>query len=352
MRKRSRREIFLQNHVIPKIGKKGFDSRKYIEAQSVEVLKRIKEFDKLYLEFGGKLCYDGHASRVLPGFKPSTKIDLLKNLGDLEIIYCINANDLLSSRRLGDFELNYEEQVMKDIRDIRKKGLRVNYMCITFYRRNEMISKFEKKITKMKIPIYHHKRIVGYPNDVRKIISGYSKQELIPTKSKLVVVAGASGGSGKMATAMAQVYNERKKGINSGFSKYELFPIWNLPLNHPVNLAYEAATADLGDYNMIDPYHLKAYSKKAVNYNRDVENFKILKKIYSLVAGKKILSRFKSPTDMGINMAKEGIIDDDICRRAGVREIKRRYKIYKKEFEKGRESEKTVLRMEEIMREI
>lgn len=332
--------------------KKGFDSKRYIAAQSAAVLKRINEFDKLYLEFGGKLTYDGHASRVLPGFKPSTKIDLLKNLGDLEIIYCINANDLDSSKRLGDFKLTYREQALKDISDIKKKGLSVNHLCITFYKNRDRVNKFREEIQNMGINVYTHNEIEGYPDETDKILKGFLKQNFIKTKSKLIVVTGAAGGSGKMATAMAQVYHERKKGIKAGFSKYELFPIWNLPLAHPVNIAYEAATADLGDYNVIDPYHLKAYGKRAVNYNRDVENFSILKKIYSLVAGRKINSKFKSPTDMGMNMAKEGIINDKICRKAAIKEIKRRYKIYKKEFEAGRETKETVKRMEKILKKI
>lgn len=332
--------------------KKGFDSKKYIQAQTISILKRINEFDKLYLEFGGKLTYDGHASRVLPGFNPMTKINLLKNLGDFEIIYCINANDLHSKKRLGDFEINYKEQVIKDIKDIRKKGLDIEHLCITFYKSREDIDNFKKLIEKMGINVYLHKEIEGYPNKTKKILNGFLKQDFIKTKSKLIIVTGASSGSGKMATAMAQIYHERKNGIKAGFSKYELFPIWNLPLKHPINVAYEAATADIGDYNMLDPYHLKEYKKKAINYNRDVENFAILKKIYSLVAGKKINSKFKSPTDMGVNKAKEGIINDNICKRAAIKEIKRRYKIYKKEFEAGRESEKTVKRMKKILKKI
>lgn len=330
----------------------GFDSKRYIDAQSAEVLKRVAEFDKLYLEFGGKLCYDGHASRVLPGFTSSTKIDLLKNLGDLEIIYCVNANDLESGKRLGDFGLNYRHQALKDINDIQKKGLIVNHMCITFYKGRERIKKFKKEIEDLGIHVYCHKEIENYPNNIKKILTGFSKQKYIKTKSRLIIITGAAGGSGKMATAMAQVYNDKKKGINSAFSKYELFPIWNLPLKHPINIAYEAATADLGDYNMIDPYHLKAYKKKAVNYNRDIENFAILKKIYRLVAGKKILTKFKSPTDMGINMAKKGIINDTICRNAAIQEIKRRMKFYKKELKAGRESEKTIERMQKILTKI
>lgn len=332
--------------------KKGFDSKRYIDAQSAEVLKRVTEFDKLYLEFGGKLSYDGHASRILPGFKTTTKIDLLKNLGDLEIIYCLNSEDLESRKRLGDFGLTYEQQTLKDINEIKKHGLKVNHLCLTFFNGQKKAQTLKKEIEKMGIKVYYHKRIEGYPKKLSKILSGFSKQSLIKTKSKLIIITGAAGGSGKMATAMAQVYNDRKKGIKSAFSKYELFPIWNLPLSHPINIAYEAATADLGDYNMIDPYHLKAYNKKAVNYNRDIENFAILKKIYKLAAGKQILSRFKSPTDMGMNMAKKGIINDSICRKAAIKEIKRRMKFYKRELKAGRETKNTIKTMQKILTKI
>lgn len=334
------------------IMKKAFDSQRYIDAQSVKVLKRIGEFDKLYLEFGGKLCYDGHASRALPGFKPSTKIDLLKQLGELEIIYCINARDLESEKRLGDFGLTYENQAFKDIKTIRKKGLEVNHVCITLFEGEKKAKKFAEKIKKKGIQVYFHKPINGYPEKINNILAGYKKQSFVKTKSKLIIITGVSSGSGKMATAMSQVYHERLIGVKAAFSKYELFPIWNLTLNHPVNVAYEAATADLKDYNMVDPYHLKAYKKRAINYNRDVENFFILKKIYSKVAGKKIAKRFKSPTDMGINEAKKGIINDEKCRLAAIKEIKRRNKIYRKEFRAGRESEGTVLRMKKILKKV
>lgn len=332
--------------------KRGFDSKKYIQAQTVSILKRINEFDKLYLEFGGKLTYDGHASRVLPGFNPTTKVNLLKNLGNFEIIYCVNANDLHSKKRLGDFEISYKEQAIKDIKDIRKKGLNVKHLCITFYKDRKDVNIFKKVIENLGINVYLHREIEGYPNKTKKILNGFLKQDFIKTKAKLIIVTGASSGSGKMATAMAQIYHERKNGIKAGFSKYELFPIWDLPLKHPINIAYEAATADIGDYNMIDPYYLKEYHKKAVNYNRDVENFAILKKIYSLVAGEKINLKFKSPTDMGVNKAKEGISDENVCKKAAIREIKRRYKFYEKEFKAGRENQQTIKRMEKILKKI
>lgn len=330
--------------------KKGFSAEKYIDAQTKAVFNRIKEFDKLYLEIGGKLVYDMHASRVLPGFKKTTKIELLKKLGKLEIIYCVNAKDLEGKSHLADFDLTYEKQCLKDISDIEKYGLKVNHLCITRFEDEEKAWKFREKILRKKIPVYFHREIPGYPKNISKIISGYAKQPFIPTKTKLVIVTGPAGNSGKMATALTQVYNERRKGVKAGYSKYELFPIWNLPLNHPVNLAYEAATANLGDINMIDPYNYSAYHVKAINYNRDIENFKILKKIYEKATNKKSALRFKSPTDMGINMAKKGIIDDEICRRRAIKEIKRRYKIYYKEYKKGRERKKTLDRMYEIMK--
>lgn len=331
---------------------KGFDSERYIDAQSAAVLKRISEFDKLYLEFGGKLTYDGHAARVLPGFKPTTKIDLLKNLGDLEIIYCINAKDLESEKRTSDFDLTWEDKAIKDIDEIKKHGLKVNFVCITRFTNEKKAKAFAKKIRTKGIKVYYHREIAGYPNDVDTIIKGYRTQSHIPTKSKLVIVTGIAGGSGKMATCMTQVYNEKLKGKKAGYSKYELFPIWNLPLNHPINIAYEAATADLGDYNMIDPYHLKAYKIKSINYNRDVENFAILKKLYELASGKKGKLKFKSPTDMGMNKAKVGIINDGACRKAAIKEIKRRGKVYKKEYKAGRETKQTVDTINKILNKV
>ena len=331
--------------------KRGFSHRKYIFAQKSEILKRLNLFDRLYLEIGGKLVYDVHASRVLPGYKKTAKIDLLKSLGDVEIIYCVNAKDLVSSRHLGDFDLNYKKQVLKDIIDIKKKGLKVNFVCITRYEREKGIMDFKKILERKGIKVIVHHEIKNYLKSIKDVLTGYSKEKIIPVKSKIVAITGPAGGSGKMSTALNQIYLDRKKGLKSGFAKYETFPIWNLPMNHPVNIAYEAATADLGDINMIDPYHKRAYHVNAVNYNRDIENFSILKKI-----GKKLFSKgkfkYKSPTDMGVNMAKEGIIDDKICRRAGIREIKRRWKVYSREFKKNRETEETLKRMKEIMKKV
>ena len=331
--------------------KKGFDYKKYIVEQKIEILKRLNLYDRLYLEFGGKLCYDMHASRVLPGYLPSTKVKLLKELGDLEIMYCVNAKDLGSSRILGDFELNYKKQVLKDLKDIKKFGLKVNYIVITRYEGEVAAKDFKKVLEGRKFRVVVHKEIPGYPESISKVFSGFDKEQRVPVKSRLIVITGPSGGSAKMSTALNQIYLDRKLKVKAGFSKFETFPIWNLPLAHPINVAYEAATADLDDHNVIDPYHKKAYGVRAVNYNRDVENFGILKKMASrLFNGSKF--RFKSPTDIGVNMAKRGIIDDAICRKAAIKEIKRRNKIYNKEFKRGRESEKTVSRMNEIVKKV
>jgi uncharacterized protein (UPF0371 family) len=328
--------------------KRGFDNKKYLSAQSSEILKRLNLFDRLYLEIGGKLIYDMHAFRVLPGYEKTSKIKLLKNLGKIEIIYCINAKDLVSSRHLGDFDLDYKKQVLKDLKDIKKNGLKVNFVCITRYEKEKGIFNFKKLLEKKGIKVIVHHEIKNYLKNVNNVLRAYSKEKRIPVKGKIVVITGPAGGSGKMSTALNQIYLDRKIKIKSGFAKYETFPIWNLPLNHPINIAYEAATADLGDVNMIDPYHKKIYRINSVNYNRDIENFEILKKI-----GEKLFVKgkftYRSPTDMGVNMAKEGIFDDEICKKAGLKEIKRRWKIYSREFKKGRENESTLKRMEEIM---
>lgn len=331
--------------------KRGFDSKKYFVSQSSEILKRLNLFDRLYLEIGGKLVYDMHAFRVLPGYKKTSKIDLLKQMGEVEIIYCVNAKDLVSSRHLGDFDLGYKKQVLKDIKDIKKKGLKIDFICITRYEGEKGVDIFKKLLEKKGIEVVVHHEIKNYLKNVDNVLRGYSKEKIIPVKKKLVAVTGPAGGSGKMSTALNQIYLDRKKGIKSGFAKYETFPIWNLPLNHPINVAYEAATADLGDVNMIDPYHKKAYGVKAVNYNRDIENFEILKNI-----GKKLFHKgkfpYKSPTDMGVNMVKEGIINEEVCRRTAIKEIKRRWKIYSREFKKGRESEKTLKRMKILLKKV
>ncbi len=337
--------------------KKGFDTRKYLQIQKHEVLNRIKTFDRLYLEIGGHLTYDGHASRVLPGYNPKTKLKLLKelsNLENLEIIYCINANDIESKKLLGDFKLNYTKQTLRDLKKIQKSGLKVKHLVITRYQNYQykIIEAFKKIISKKVENIYLHRDIPNYLKSPDYAIRGYSKNPYIKIKSKLIIITGAAGGSGKMATAMSQIYLDKKKKINAGFAKFETFPVWNLPLNHPINLAYEAATADLQDKNMIDPYHLKFYKKKAVNYNRDIKNFSILMKIANKITKSKSAFGYHSPTDMGVGNTKAGIINEKICKEAALKEIKRRTEIYKKEFKAERISKKTVERMKEITNKI
>ena len=331
--------------------KRGFDTEKYIRAQKKEILKRMKKFDRLYLEVGGHLAYDGHASRVLPGYDPKTKLRLLKDLGKLEIIYCVNAKDLSSKKRLGDFNLNYKKQTLKDLRFFKRAGLKVDYVVITRFSDEKQAKKLKKILDKKVRKVYFHNEIKGYSN-VKNAIKGYEKNSSIPITSKLVIVTGAASGSGKMAVTMSQIYSDRKRKIKSGFAKLETFPVYDLPLKHPINIAYEAATADLQDKNKIDPYHLKHHKKKAVNYNRDIDNFEILMKISRLITKKKSAFGYYSPTDMGVSNTKAGIIDEEICKQAAINEIKKREKVYLKEYKRGREKKETLTRMKEIMKKI
>jgi uncharacterized protein (UPF0371 family) len=331
--------------------KRGFDAEKYIASQSFEILKRVRKFSRLYLEFGGKLCYDEHASRVLPGYKTTTKIEILKRLGDLRIIYCIYAKDLENNRMVGMSGMNYKKKILKDLKDIDGFGFKKINIVITRFNKEKRAKKFADRL-KRDYKIYFHTKIEGYGVDIKKTLAGYEKQKYIPIKENFTIVTGPAGGSGKMGFCLSQIYHERKKKINSGFAKFETFPIWNLPLNHPVNLAYEAATADLGDVNMIDPYHLKTYNKKAVNYNRDIENFGILLAIARKVTCEKWPCGYKSPTDMGVNMGKFGIINDKVVRHAAIGEIKRRRGAYKKEFKKTSQCERVISRMDNILKKI
>ena len=332
--------------------KKGFETKKYIRAQKEEILKRTKKFNRLYLEFGGHLPYDGHASRVLPGYNPKTKLKLLKTLGKLEIIYCVNAKDLSSKKRLGDFKLNYKKQTLKDLRLFKRAGLKVDYVVITKFSNEKEAEKLKNILDKKVRKVYFHKEVKGYSKSVKKAIKAYKENPTVPITSKLVIITGAASGSGKMATAMSQVYSDVNRKIKAGFAKFETFPIHNLPLEHPINIAYEAATADLQDKNEIDPYHLKHYKKKAVNYNRDIDNFAILMRISRLITKNKAAFGYHSPTDMGVSNTKAGIIDDEICKQAAIKEIKRREKVYLHEFKKGRETKETLTRMKEILRKL
>jgi uncharacterized protein (UPF0371 family) len=330
----------------------GFDTDKYLEAQSKAITERVGKFEKLYLEFGGKLCLDTHAARVLPGYRPTAKIELLKQLGDIEIICCISAKHLESGKKRGDSGLTYDYQTLKDINDIKDAGLEVSSVVITRYQGEASADKFKRKLENYGFKVYLHKEIIGYPNDIDKVLQGYESQPMVGTNKKLIIVTGAGGNSGKMATCLTQVYNERRNGTNTGYAKFETFPIWNLDLNHPVNIAYEAATADLLDVNMIDPFHQKAYNITSVNYNRDIENFDILISLMKKITGEENPFGYKSPTDMGVNTAAKGIIEDDICKEAAKEEIVRRYFKYFREKVEGNEVQSTIDRMQEIMEKV
>ena len=306
--------------------KVGFDSDKYAELQSKHIRERIEKFGgKLYLEFGGKLFDDHHASRVLPGFEPDSKIKMLMKLQeDVEIIIAINADAIEKSKRRGDLGITYDQDVLRLIDAFTEFGLCVGSVCITQYRGQTLAEKFEKRLRQLGVKVYKHYPIEGYPSNIPVIVSdeGYGKNDYIETTHSLVVVTAPGPGSGKMATCLSQLYHENKRGIKAGYAKFETFPIWSIPLAHPVNIAYEAATADLSDVNMIDPFHLEAYGETAVNYNRDVEIFPVVNAIFEKIYGG---SPYKSPTDMGVNMAGFAIVDDDACKEASKQEIIRRY---------------------------
>ena len=306
--------------------KKGFDNDKYLQMQSEHIRERIAQFDnKLYLEFGGKLFDDYHASRVLPGFQPDSKLQMLLQLKDqAEVVIVINAEDIVSSKVRGDYGITYDLDVLRLIDAFQERGLFVGSVCVTMYTAAPEVEAFEKRLNSLGIRTFRHYKIPGYPNDVARIVSdeGYGRNEYIETQRPLVVITAPGPGSGKMATCLSQLYHEYKQGVKAGYAKFETFPIWNIPLKHPVNLAYEAATADLNDVNMIDPFHLEAYGKTAVNYNRDIEIFPVVNAMFELIAGK---SPYHSPTDMGVNMAGNCIVDDAACCEASRNEIVRRY---------------------------
>ena len=306
--------------------KKGFDNDKYLQMQSEHIRERIAQFDnKLYLEFGGKLFDDYHASRVLPGFQPDSKLQMLLQLKDqAEVVIVISAEDIISNKIRGDYGITYDLDVLRLIDAFQEVGLYVGSVCVTKYAAAPEVEAFEKRLNSLGIRTFRHYKIPGYPNDVARIVSdeGYGKNDYIETQRPLVVITAPGPGSGKMATCLSQLYHEYKRGVKAGYAKFETFPIWNIPLKHPVNLAYEAATADLNDVNMIDPFHLEAYGVTTVNYNRDIEIFPVVNAMFELIAGK---SPYKSPTDMGVNMAGNCIVDDAICREASRKEILRRY---------------------------
>ena len=304
----------------------GFDNDKYLAMQSAHIRERIAQFDnKLYLEFGGKLFDDYHASRVLPGFQPDSKLQMLLQLKEqAEVVIVISAEDIVANKMRGDYGITYDVDVLRLIDAFQGVGLFVGSVCVTKYTDAPEVTVFEQKLNGLGIRTFRHYKIPGYPNDVAHIVSddGYGKNDYIETERPLVVITAPGPGSGKMAVCLSQLYHEYKRGVKAGYAKFETFPIWNLPLKHPVNLAYEAATADLNDVNMIDPFHLEAYGKTTVNYNRDVEIFPVVNAMFELIAGK---SPYRSPTDMGVNMAGNCIIDDEVCREASLNEIVRRY---------------------------
>ena len=306
--------------------KTGFDNDKYLQTQSQHIRDRIERFGgKLYLEFGGKLFDDYHASRVLPGFKPDSKINMLAQLKDqAEIVIVINASDIEKNKVRGDLGITYDLDVLRLIDAFREIGLYVGSVVLAQYAAQPGAQAFQSRLEGLGVKVYRHYTIPGYPSNIPLIVSeeGFGKNEYVETSRSLVVVTAPGPGSGKMATCLSQLYHEYRRGIKAGYAKFETFPIWNLPLTHPVNLAYEAATADLNDVNMIDPFHLDAYGETAVNYNRDIEVFPVLSAIFEKIAGE---SPYKSPTDMGVNMAGNCIVDDGACCEAALQEIIRRY---------------------------
>ncbi|MBR2284163.1 MAG: DUF1846 domain-containing protein [Ruminococcus sp.] len=330
----------------------GFDNEKYLSMQSEHIRQRIAQFGgKLYLEFGGKLFDDYHASRVLPGFKPDSKLQMLLQLKDeAEIVIAIKAGDIEKNKIRGDLGITYDVDVIRLFGVFTRIGLYVSSVVLTQYDGQPSADAFQKRLEALGVRVYHHYSIKGYPSDLKYIISddGYGRNDYIETTRRLVVVTAPGPGSGKMATCLSQLYHEHKRGVNAGYAKFETFPIWNLPLKHPVNIAYEAATSDLNDVNMIDPFHLEAYGKTTVNYNRDVEIFPVLNAMFELILGS---SPYKSPTDMGVNMAGNCIIDDEIVSDAARQEIIRRYYTGMCENRKGQVPEDEVLKLELLMKQ-
>lgn len=330
----------------------GFDNDKYLSMQSEHIRERIGQFgDKLYLEFGGKLFDDYHASRVLPGFAPDSKLQMLLQLADqAEMIISINAADIERNKIRHDLDITYDQDVIRLIGVYKEKGLYVSSVVITRYAGQSSADVFQKKLEAIGIKVYHHYSIDGYPNNVEKIVSdeGYGKNEYVETTRPLVIVTAPGPGSGKMATCLSQLYHENKRGVKAGYAKFETFPIWNIPLKHPVNLAYEAATADLNDVNMIDPFHLEAYGETTVNYNRDIEIYPVLAAMFEGIYGH---CPYKSPTDMGVNMAGNCIVDDEACQEASKQEIIRRYYQSVNRFVRDEATKDEVYKQELIMKQ-
>ena len=333
------------------MGSIGFDNELYLHSQSEKIKERIDQFGgKLYLEFGGKLYYDYHASRVLPGFQPDSKLRMLLQMKEqVEMVIAINAADIEKNKVRGDLGITYDHDVVRLIDIFRELGLYVSSVVLTRYSEQPAVQAFQSRLEGLGIKVYHHFAIPGYPSDTEHIVSdaGFGQNDYIETSRELVVVTAPGPGSGKLATCLSQLYHEHKRGVQAGYAKFETFPIWNLSLNHPVNLAYEAATADLNDVNMIDPFHLDAYGVTTVNYNRDVEAFPVLVAIFKQILGQ---CPYKSPTDMGVNMVGNCIIDDEVTRRASCQEIIRRYYDYLCAQKKGTCTDEAVRKLELLMK--
>jgi len=337
--------------------KNGFDNERYLKEQTTAILDRVKKFNnKLYLEFGGKLCFDYHAARVLPGYDPNVKIRLLQSLKDkLDIVLCIYSGDIEKGRVRGDFGITYDAATLKLIDDLRKWGLDILAVVITRFANQSSAIIFKNKLEHRGVKVYLHYPIEGYPADVDLIVSekGFGRNEYIETKNPIVIITAPGPNSGKLSTCLSQLYHEHKRGVSAGYAKFETFPIWNLALKHPINVAYEAATADIQDFNLVDPFHLNKYNKTAINYNRDVECFPILKLILSKIFDTNMnLPMYNSPTDMGVNRAGFGIVEDKVVQEAAKQELIRRYFRYNTEYVLGIEKKETVDRVSLLMEEL
>lgn len=333
------------------MGKIGFDNALYLQQQSEEILKRASRFDnKLYLEFGGKLAYDFHAARILPGFDPNVKLQLLQRLKDkIDVVICIYSGDIERKKIRADFGIAYDADTLRIIDNLREWDISVKAVVVTRYDDHPAVNSFINKLERRGIRVYKHRAIKGYPADVDLIVSdaGYGANEYIESDKPIVIVTGPGPSSGKMATCLSQVYHEHRRGIAAGYAKFETFPVWSLPLNHPVNIAYEAATADIGDINMVDPFHLEHYGVTTINYNRDIEIFPVVRRICERIMGKD--QAYKSPTDMGVNRVGFAITDDAVVCEAAKQEIIRRYFRYQCEYAIGAADRKTVDRVKVLM---
>ncbi|MBU4198652.1 MAG: DUF1846 domain-containing protein [Verrucomicrobia bacterium] len=328
----------------------GFDNDKYLQEQTAAIHERVQRFQKLYLEFGGKLMFDYHAARVLPGYDPNVKMRLLQKLKDqADVLLCIYAGDIERKKMRADFGITYDSDALKLIDDLHEWGIEVLGVVITRYDDQPAARQFRNKLERRNVRVIIHRATRGYPTDVDLIVSdaGYGANEYVETHKPLVVVTGPGPGSGKLATCLTLLYHDHRRGRSSGYAKFETFPIWNLPLKHPVNIAYEAATADIGDYNLMDPFHQEAYQQSVVNYNRDVEVFPVLKRIFEKIMGGKSL--YQSPTDMGVNRAGFGISDDALVCTASRQEVVRRYFRYACEYAMGLTESETVQRIERLL---